>query len=330
MSQYNKILIVQTAFIGDVILATALIEKIYQHFPDSKIDFLLRKGNEGLLKGHPYIHQVLIWDKKTNKTANLLQLTRQVRKNRYDLVVNLQRFFSSGVLAGFSGAGMVVGFRKNPLSFLFTKTFDHHIGDGTHEVERNLSLISGITDEAPSRPKLHLSKTVLDVVADYQKDPYITLAPTSVWFTKQFPAEKWVDFIQKTAFKGKIFLLGGPDDQAACEEIKIAANKESVKNLCGKFGLLESAALMKGAHMNYVNDSAPQHLASAVNAPTCAIFCSTVPRFGFGPLSDHHFIVETKTALSCRPCGLHGHRTCPEGHFKCAMNIETYALESAL
>ncbi len=330
MSQYKKILIVQTAFIGDVILATALIEKIFHHFPDSKIDFLLRKGNEGLLKDHPYIHQVLVWDKKTRKTANLLQLTQQVRKTRYELVVNLQRFFSSGIIAGCSGAGMVVGFRKNPLSFLFTKSYDHQIGDGTHEVARNLSLVSDFTDNKPSRPKLHLSNEVLKAVIEYQKDPYITLAPTSVWFTKQFPKEKWIEFIQNTAFQGKIFLLGGPVDKSACEEIRIAAGKKNVENLCGKLGLLESAALMKKARMNYVNDSAPQHLATSVNAPTCAIFCSTIPAFGFGPLSDHHMIVETTEKLSCRPCGLHGHKSCPEGHFKCALDIETKTLESAL
>ena len=330
MSQYKKILIVQTAFIGDVILATALIEKIYHHFPDSRIDFLLRKGNEGLLKDHPYIQNVLIWNKKTKKTANLFKLTRQVRNNKYDLVVNLQRFFSSGIIAGCSGADMVVGFRKNPLSFLFSKTHDHKIGDGTHEVERNLSLVSDFTDSEVTKPKLHLSNAVLEAVIEYQKESYITLAPTSVWYTKQFPREKWIEFIQNTAFEGKIYLLGGPVDQSACEEIRIAAGKDKVENLCGKLGLLESAALMKGAHMNYVNDSAPQHLATAVNAPTCAIFCSTIPAFGFGPLSDHHVIIEIPKELSCRPCGLHGHRTCPEGHFRCAFDIETKTLESAL
>ncbi len=330
MSQYKKILIVQTAFIGDVILATALIEKIHQHFPDSKTDFLLRKGNEGLLKDHPHIHEVLIWNKKTNKTANLIKLIRQVRRRRYDLVVNLQRFLSSGLIAGLSGAKTIVGFRKNPLSFLFSSTYTHHIGDGTHEVERNLSLITAFTDDLVTKPRLYLSNQVLAAVSSFQTSPYITIAPTSVWFTKQFPQEKWIEFIQNTAFQEKIYLLGGPDDHTACEKIKSLSGKDAVVNLCGKLRLLESAALMKDAVMNYVNDSAPQHLASAVNAPTCAIFCSTVPRFGFGPLSDHHIILETKETLNCRPCGLHGHKKCPEGHFKCALTIETNSLESAL
>ena len=78
--------------------------------------------------------------------------------------------------------------------------------------------------------------------------------------------------------------------------------------------------------MNYVNDSAPMHLASAVNAPVCVIYCSTVPHFGFGPLSDISNIVEVKENLDCRPCGLHGHRACPKGHFKCAQQIDVQQL----
>ena len=81
---------------------------------------------------------------------------------------------------------------------------------------------------------------------------------------------------------------------------------------------------MKGATMSYVNDSAPLHIASAMNAPVTAIFCSTVPAFGFGPLRANGHVVETKEELDCRPCGLHGHRACPKGHFKCALGIEAH------
>ncbi len=101
-------------------------------------------------------------------------------------------------------------------------------------------------------------------------------------------------------------------------------------NLAGKLSFLSSAALMKGARMNYVNDSAPMHFASAVNAPVTAVYCSTIPSFGYGPLSDRSFIVETPVALHCRPCGLHGHTKCPEGHFHCAVKIQTQQLLETL
>ena len=90
--------------------------------------------------------------------------------------------------------------------------------------------------------------------------------------------------------------------------------------------MLQSAALMEGALMNYVNDSAPMHLASAMNAPTTAIFCSTIPAFGFGPLSDNCVVIESSQKLNCRPCGIHGSKFCPEKHFNCAEKISVKSL----
>jgi len=103
-----------------------------------------------------------------------------------------------------------------------------------------------------------------------------------------------------------------------------------VVNLAGELSFLESAALMKGATMNFVNDSAPMHLASAMNAHVTAVYCSTIPAFGFGPLSTKSFIIQTSEKLSCRPCGSHGYKTCPQGHFKCATTISPELLQSVL
>jgi len=127
-----------------------------------------------------------------------------------------------------------------------------------------------------------------------------------------------------------VYLLGGPPDTAACERLAQAAGRPGLVNLSGKLSLPASAALMRGAVLNYVNDSAPLHLCSAVDAPVCAVFCSTVPRFGFGPLSTFSRIVEHPGPLACRPCGLHGHARCPLGHFRCALEIETPQLLAAL
>ena len=321
-----KILIIQTAFIGDVILATAVAEKLHQKYPDAQIDFTLRKGNEGLLTGHPFINTVFVWDKKQNKIKNLFLLSKQIRSNKYDTVVNFQRFSSSGILAGYSGAKEIIGFDKNPLSFLFTKKIKHEIGNEKHEVERNQQLIESITNADASKPKLYPSKKNKDAVERYKNSQYVCLAPTSVWFTKQYPKEKWVELCNQTSPSLIIYLLGAPGDSAACDWIKNNSTNKNIINLAGKLNFLESAALMSDAEMNFVNDSAPMHIASAMNAKTTAIFCSTVPSFGFGPLADDSIIIETKEQLDCRPCGLHGHKACPKGHFKCGFSIETIEL----
>ncbi len=315
----KKILIIQTAFIGDVILATAMIEKLSDFYPELKIDFLVRKGNESLLKDHPKLNEVLIWDKKSSKHFNLFKIWRKIRKGRYDVVVNLQRFLSSGVLTAFSGISMKLGFRKNPLSVFFTTRFGHQISlddNSPHEIVRNHQLIRELTNDQVAKPKLYPSMKDFAIVRE--TDDYVTMSPTSVWFTKQWPAEKWVALINKIPKKCKVFLLGAPADKAACQKMMEASEHPNVFVKAGELSLLQSAALMKGAIMNYVNDSAPLHLASAMNAPVTAVFLSTVPQFGFTPLSDNSIVCETSLDLPCRPCGLHGKSACPEGHFKCA------------
>jgi heptosyltransferase-2 len=326
----QKFLVIQTAFIGDVVLATGLIEKLHQHFPGAHIDFMVRKGNESLLNNHPFLHEVLVWDKKKNKQRNLFRMLGKIRAARYDKVINVQRFAATGILTAFSRGKETIGFDKNPLSFLFSRKIKHLITKGQHEIDRNHELIRSFTDNTPAKPKLYPAETDYAFTKDLKTKPYICIAPASVWFTKQFPKEKWVSFINKLPADLQVYLIGAPSDQGMCAQIIGSTVHKQVISLAGKLSFLQSAALMKDALMNYVNDSAPLHFASAVNAATTAVYCSTVPSFGFGPLADERFIVEKPETLYCRPCGLHGYKACPEGHFRCALEIRDEQLLGSL
>src|SRR6185295_16515629 len=123
----QKFLVIQTAFIGDVVLATSILEELHARFPDAQIDYLVRKGNEGLLKGHPFLHQVLVWDKQKQKFKHLMQMMRQVRAEHYDVVINVQRFAATGFITIKSGAPLTIGYDKNPLSFFFSRKIPHVI-----------------------------------------------------------------------------------------------------------------------------------------------------------------------------------------------------------
>ncbi|HEV2481952.1 MAG TPA: glycosyltransferase family 9 protein [Puia sp.] len=354
----QKFLVIQTAFIGDVVLATALLEKLHACYPDAHLDFLVRKGNEALLAGHPYLHETLVWDKKQNKLRNLWRMTRRIRREKYEKVINVQRFAATGILTAFSGAKETIGFDKNPLSRFFTRRIPHVIsapvepgripqGPAVHEVERNPALIAAFTDDRPARPRLYPTAADVQKVAGYKDRPYITISPASVWFTKQYPAEQWASFIRalsavdaggrltaqiaaasgagtsvmRDAVPLTVYLLGAPGDRRLGDGIMTMAATGNIVNLAGELSFLQSAALMQGAVMNYVNDSAPMHFASALNAPVTAVYCSTIPGFGFGPLSDNSHVVGIEAPLSCRPCGLHGYKACPQGHFNCARKI---------
>jgi len=336
-----KFLVIQTAFIGDVILATALVEKLHAHFPGAQIDMLVRGGNESLLETNPKLRRVITWNKKQDKISNLLKIISQVRKENYDAVVNAHRFFSSGLITMFSGTKEKTGFRKNPLSIFFTRRVKHSL-NGMHEVERNQKLIEHLTDSKPAPPRLYPSAADDDAAQKFKTDTqgnklkYICIAPASVWFTKQFPKEKWIEFIKTIPGDVTIYLLGSSSDFDLCESINHQTSNLSrslgtqTVNLAGKLSFLQTASLMRNAQMNYTNDSAPLHIASAMNAPVTAVFCSTIPQFGFGPLSQKSFVTEIKYKLYCRPCGLHGYRKCPEGHFKCALEIDVNDLRATL
>jgi len=311
------------------VLATPVIEKLHKHFPASKIDFLLRKGNELLFTGHPFLNKVIVWDKKQNKLINLLKIIKDVRTTKYDLVINIHRFASSGIITFLSGAKEKIGFDKNPLSFCYTKKVKHIIGNGKHEVERNLELLSSFQPYEFIKPRLYPTSADFERVKEYKTLPYVCIAPSSVWFTKQYPVHKWVGFLDKIPTY-KVYLLGSNSDADICSQIINSASNKNIENLSGKLNFLRSAALMKDARMNYSNDSAPMHIASSVNAPVTAIFCSTIPGFGFGPLSDKSFIVELKDELYCRPCGLHGFKDCPQKHFRCAEEIRREQLLETL
>lgn len=325
----KKILIIQTAFIGDVVLATSLIESLHAS-GGFQIDFLVRKGNEGLLAGHPYLNEVLVWNKKEHKYKNWFSILLAIRKKQYDAVVNVQRYAATGLWTALSGAKCTIGFHNNPFAFLFSDKFTHQMMDHTHEIERNHELLLPLGKIALKRPKLYPSEKDFEAVATYTKGRFITIAPSSVWFTKQFPKEKWIEYIQQIPFDEKIYLIGGKEDRALLEEIRAKSNNTQCINLSGQLNLLESAALQSAAILNYVNDSAPMHFASSMNAPVVAIYCSTIPAFGYGPLSDNSTIVETTEKLSCRPCGLHGKRACPEKHFQCGMGITMDQLNQPL
>lgn len=312
----ERILIIQTAFLGDVILATPVVSELKKIYPNSQIDFLVKKGNESLLSNSPHLHSVLLFDKKNGKWKSMMRLILQFRKTKYDLVINLHRFGSSGILAGLSKGKKRYGFKKNPFSFLYTKKFGHTIGDGTHEVERNLSIIKEFGASKLIRPELFPSSADKTKVASFKIGNYYCLAPASVWFTKQLPQHKWIELINSLPADATVYLLGAPGDKELCQTIIEKSNNKYSNNLCGELSLLQSAELMRTANRNYVNDSGPLHLASSVNARVTTFFCSTVPDFGFGPLSEDSEIKEVKD-LDCRPCGLHGHKECPKGHFKC-------------
>lgn len=336
----KNILIIQTAFIGDTILASQFARAVKDKYPQAKIHFFLRKGNESVIQGLESIEKVWVWDKAGGKVRNLFRLIGELRTYKFDYVFNLHRHFNSGLIAALMKADLKIGFKQNPLSIFYGKKINHliphdHNGVLWHEVQRNLQLLEAVDgnykiqdNSKVYKPELPLKPKNFDKVAPFINGDYFVVAPASVWFTKAWSEGKYRELTLELSRLGRVLFIGAPTDKDLCDRIR--SGIPNTENLCGQLNLLDSAALMKTAKRVFVNDSAPLHLASCVNAKTTAIFCSTVPAFGYTPLADDSVVVDVGNSLECRPCGLHGYKACPLGHFKCSQDIQIQKVISTI
>jgi heptosyltransferase-2 len=323
---YNKILIIQTAFPGDVVLTTPLIRAAKENFQHSEVYFLLIPDTQNLLKNNPHLKEVIVYDKKRKGGPGFWKTLNRVRRLKIDLALIPHRSFRSAFLAELANCKRRVGFNSSVGKIFLTDQVVYRLD--RHEIERNLSLLSffGI-EQRPILPELFpgpqefsgVEKLLSKNGASFS-DEMVCIAPGSVWATKRWLPEGFARVAEKLIQeeKIKVILIGSAGDKVLADSIAGMMKKKPV-NACGELSLLESAALISKARMVLSNDSAPTHMAVAMRTPVVTIFGSTVPEFGFYPYGEGNGIIQKQ--LYCRPCGIHGRNRCPEKHFRCMKEI---------
>lgn len=325
----DKILIIQTAFLGDVILALPMVQTLKAHLPDTKIDFLCIPNTAGVLANHPDINHVIPYDKKgADKIDKFIEILSELREEEYDVVFCPHRYSRSALLTYYSEAKVRIGFEINSLSFLLTNKVKY-IRE-RHEIYRNLDLVKALPgleyDESKVslKPRLYPGKEDIDTVdhlLGIKRSNLITLAPCSRWFTKQLTKDKSIEIVHKLLFEGyNIALIGGNEDTVYCNELENEFKDDSLINLAGKLSPLQSYEVIKRSKALITVDSAAQHLGAASDTPVLLIYGSTDISFGFYPLTSKYKIIENNT-LDCRPCTDHGRDSCPKKHFKCIIDL---------
>ena len=324
-------LLIQTGSLADVVLLTALLEYLHLTEPTTILDVLIQQEHTSVFRNHPYVNQVITVEKSQIKLPAAHQLLRQIRATNYHRVINLQHSTATGLLTAFSGAEERLGFTKNPLSTGFTRAIPYFIGADMHEVGRNMQLLSPAAYTPLTLPRLYPTPADVDAITPYTlAGDYLCLAPGADQRTRQLPTEQWLKLLASLPARYQVYLVGTTADAEACAELARRSHRSGVVNLAGQLSVLTTAALLRGAVLNYVHDSAMLHLCSAVAAPICAVYCSTVPAFGFGPLSPHSWVVETAAELECRSCDVTGYAQCPLTHFLCGRGIGTTQLLAPL
>jgi heptosyltransferase II len=318
-------LVVQTSFLGDMVLTTPLIAYLAQRGP---VDVVATPAAAALLANNPDVRDAIVYDKRgaDRGVRGIMRLARGLRDRDYAATYLCQGSARSGALVWLARIPRRVGFVTSAGRRFYTERLPYI--DNTHHAARLLSLGTGDTDRMPERellqPRLYpgdMERAQVDALlagAGIGHDArFVALAPGSVWATKRWPY--YAELAMLVDARDWVVVIGGAADGELASAI--ARHRGSrVLDATGKLSLLASAELIRRARVLVTNDSAPQHLASAVRTPTVAIFGPTVPEFGFGPLAPRA-VVAGHADLACRPCDRHGPQRCPLGHWRCMREI---------
>jgi len=311
-------LIVDTSFLGDVLCAEPLVRAAARARPGEPVDFLTAPGAAALLRGHPGVREVRIFDKRgaDRGVAGLLRAARRLRAAGFARAWCTHRSWRTALLLRLARIPERAGFDNAAAAWLYTRRVPYRAD--AHEIERNLDFAGGGTWE---RPRVFPDAADRALAAELAPAaPFVALAPGSLWATKRWPEEHFAELTRALAAEGTpVALLGGPDDRELCARIAAAAGGP-VYDLAGRTNLRASYALIERAACLVTNDSAPMHLGVAAGVPVIAIFCSTVPAFGFAPRGAGDVVLGVD-GLDCRPCGIHGYSACPRGHFRCGRDL---------
>ncbi len=325
---------IQTAFLGDVVLTTPLLSALRDRFPQAHLAALVIPGTREILAGHPSLDDVLVYDKKGRNRGwrGLISTARSLREKRFDTCLLPHRSFRSALLAFMAGIPVRIGFVQALGCFLYTRRVRRDASK--HEVRRNLQLMGPLAsgdsvDSAPAGGKLWVSLDQEDrdwanrSLAEFgihENDRVIAVAPGSVWATKRWVPEGFAAVIDGliAKHKRKVVLLGSQGDRPVIEEI-LTRCREKPLDFSGQTTLPQLAALLKRSELLITNDNGAMHVGAAQDIPIVAVFGSTTLSLGYGPFTPKAAVVERP--LDCRPCGKHGYPECPLGHFNCMKQI---------
>jgi heptosyltransferase-2 len=326
----GKILVIQTAFIGDAILTLPMIQVLKRNYPDSSIDVVVVPRAAELFANHPAVSEIISYEKHGADSGlkKFAAIANRLRQRGYDLIVTPHRSMRSALLTRWIKGKQSIGFDRSAGKWFFVHKVKYDAS--AHEIERNLSLLKplGLQYAGSELPMLYPSQEdrqsvdrILNESGVRRDEPMVAVAPGTIWNTKRWPVKNFTEVCIRLAGGGdRIVLVGGKEDEALCEEIRKSAGSHNVVNTAGKLSLLQSAEALRRCRILISNDSAPMHLAVAVGTRVIAVFGATVPEFGFAPRGKNDIVVEIK-GLKCRPCAIHGGKKCPIKTFDCMLKI---------
>lgn len=331
------ICLIQTAFIGDVALVLHSVSALRFYYPNAKIIVVTTKVAASIVELSPDVNIVIPFDKrkKDKGLRGLLQIIKKIKLLKPEILFAPHRSARTSLISFFSCAPLRISFSTSSLKFLYNKIIVYKSFE--HEILRNARLLAAIIPHPAEKISLFranllslYSKDQLDnkfpklrqVQNSGQCREIILIAPGSVWATKRWKKEKFVQVVSSLSQKYVVCLIGGFDEIELCSSIEGDLHRinpqtiDTCLNLAGKTTFKDLLSIMKISSLVITNDSAPTHLAGLVSVPVITIYGPTIPEFGFAPTGKNDIVVQMNN-LECRPCSPHGTKTCPLGHHQC-------------
>lgn len=299
---------------GDIMLATPLIRCLKKKYPDSRIDFLVRKNFVQVLAGNPYIDNLLVYE------SDFFHIVKKIKAAGYDYIINIHCSFLSNLICLFSGS-KVLRYKDYFIHrFLLVEFGLNLYREKIPVFKRYMSAARRIGVEYDGQGlDFFLPNSVAESLHGESGEKYMGICPVAVWNTKRWPSENFVGLAKLAAEKrsARVLIFGGKKDYDYCENIRKEIDGDTI-NLCG-IDINESAAYLKKCKILVTNDTGLMHVARALKIPVAALFGPTVEEFGFFPEGADVKIFQKK--LSCRPCSTKGSKKCPLGTFLCMKGI---------
>lgn len=330
----KKILVIQTAFLGDVVLTTPLLRSLKQSLPEVELTVLSLPFTSEVFKNNPHVAEIITYDKRRTQRGvlDLFRLIKEVKSRRFDAAVIPHRSLRSAFCAWEADIPLRVGFTSSSGYYFLNREVPYW--PDSHELERVLELLSGLgLKVVKSPPELFPSEEDHEWAAGFlneKMEAWVAIAPGSVWPTKRWLPERFAQLAGMVAsdFCCGLVFVGGEEDSFISRKIAADVKGNSLV-AAGKTSVLQSAALLSKCRLLISNDSAPVHIASAMGTKVVDIYGPTVGQFGFYPYGAGHRLVEVEH-LYCRPCSKHGPKRCPEGHFRCMREISVERVFAAV
>lgn len=342
---FRRILLIKPSAVGDIVHTLPVLVRLRERFPDARIDWFITPENADLVRHHPALSNVVLFDRRRYArfgrdwlaTKGVLSMLRTLRRNRYDLVVDMHGQLRSALFTMATGARVRVGFeRAREGAWL---VYSHHIPlltESVHAVDRYLWL-GRLLGFEPGVPDFRI---YLPPEIDHRLDallsphgatgrPLALLVPGTVWQTKHWRVEGFAGVAKYLEHRGfAVVFAGAPKDRPRVAQV--AALCPSACDLTGQTTLAEMIALVRRAAVCVTNDSGSMHLAVAFGRPLVSVFGPTSPVLT-GPYGRTEAVVQAH--VPCSPCLLRKLSHCQHQH-ACMEEVTTgiviHRLESVL